>query len=407
MIVYPQVASGGYGEPFQLEATGMPLRPVLADVDQNGRTDLLVLSGLGDRINLWRAATNGRLAGARSYETGLPVSSWIGGGDFDRDGDPDVVVGGNDSSRVVFLSASTDGTLVAAHTVEMDRAVFNVETADLDADGRMDVVVPVAGGVKILRNRGDIGEFDFEVLPGSGGTVFGSGIGLFGVAVADLDRDGSYDLSIVDYQAGNLQLLRGMKDPFAFEPARVVPVGGGPIDIAAADFDADGLLDLAVSRSTRADIALFRNTGAGEVEPFLNIPVGRAPNYLLTADFNRDRRADLVVSNGNDSTISVLFAHTGGFSNNTYPAGLAPTALLARDLTNDGIDDILVASLTGGDFRVLVGDGRGNFPSLYPFPGTYGASGAVLQDVDLDQRPDLLISSLLTARVSLVKNVSR
>ena len=106
-------------------------------------------------------------------------------------------------------------------------------------------------------------------------------------------------------------------------------------------------------------------------------------------------------------TVSVLFGGATGFSGSDYPAGRAPTALLAEDLTGDGRDDILVASLESGDFRVLVGDGSGSFPLLPSFPGTLGASDAVLQDMTGDGLPELLISSLVTDRVSLVRNIQQ
>jgi hypothetical protein len=75
-------------------------------------------------------------------------------------------------------------------------------------------------------------------------------------------------------------------------------------------------------------------------------------------------------------------------------------------MTQDGNADILVASLQSGDFRVMVGDGAGGFPLLPSFPGTLGASDAVLQDMDGDGRPDLMLASLITNRVSMIKNIS-
>ena len=136
------------------------------------------------------------------------------------------------------------------------------------------------------------------------------------------------------------------------------------------------------------------------------MPVGQSPKYLVTSDFNTDGRADLVVSNAVSGSVSVLFGTTNGFAGSDFAAGLSPTALLARDLTGDGVEDILVASLESGDFRVLVGDGQGGFPLLPTFPGTLGASDAVLQDMTGDGLPDLVVSSLVTDRVSLVRNAS-
>jgi hypothetical protein len=151
---------------------------------------------------------------------------------------------------------------------------------------------------------------------------------------------------------------------------------------------------------------VLRNDGGLAFSQFLTVPVGDSPNYLITADFNVDGRADLVVSNADSGSVSVLFGLPTGFSGQSYPAGSMPTALLAEDMTNDGRPDILVASLAGGDFRVMVGDGKGGFPQLSSFPGTWGASNAVLQDMDADGRRDLVISSLITHRVSLVRNIT-
>ena len=137
------------------------------------------------------------------------------------------------------------------------------------------------------------------------------------------------------------------------------------------------------------------------------MPVGLSPNYLITSDFNRDGQADLVVSNASSGTVSVLFGGESSFTATDYQAGSSPTALLADDLTGDGIEDILVASLQSGDFRVLVGDGDGGFPLLPRFPGTLGASDAVLQDMTGDGLPELLISSLVTDRVSVVRNIQQ
>lgn len=81
MVVVPQLPGGGLGEPFQLDATGLPLRPFVGDFDRNGQNDLFALSGLGDRVNLWLSRNNGDLSGARNYDAQLPTAPWIAGGE--------------------------------------------------------------------------------------------------------------------------------------------------------------------------------------------------------------------------------------------------------------------------------------------------------------------------------------
>ena len=229
----------------------------------------------------------------------------------------------------------------------------------------------------------------------------------FGIAIGDFDRDADIDIAVCDFVGGGVHLVPGTSVPFTFDPEVIINVGGGPIDIVAADFTGDGRLDCAVSRTNQSDIAILRNDGNNQYVESLAVPVGQSPNYLVTADFNNDGRADLVVSNATSGTVSVLFGTANGFSGNDYLACAAPTALMARDLTGDGQMDILVASLISGDFRILVGDGQGGFPLLPSFPGTLGASDAVLQDMTGDGQPELMISSLITDRISMVRNISQ
>jgi len=393
---------GGVEQPMVLDSTGLPLRPFIGDFDQNGRNDVFALSGLGNRVNLWLARDSGTLAGARSYTSTLPTAAWLEGADFDGDGDFEVVTGSNNDSNLAFLGG--DGRLDLELTFDIGFGVHQLQAADLDFDGLKDLVVGVAGGIKILRNTSTPGNYSFDLLPVTPTTI-ASGNYPFGIEVVDFDRDGDLDVVVCDYTGGGVHLVPGTATPFAFEPEVIVNVGGGPVDVVAADFTGDGLQDLAVSRANQSDISILRNEGGTAFVEVLAVPVGVSPNYLVTSDFNRDGRADLVVSNATSGTVTVLFGSDNGFVGSDYAAGAAPTALMAQDLTGDGIEDILVASLQSGDFRVLVGDGNGSFPELPSFPGTLGASDAVLQDMTGDGLPELLISSLVTDRVSLVRNI--
>ncbi|MBL8753003.1 MAG: VCBS repeat-containing protein [Planctomycetes bacterium] len=404
MCVAPQVAAGGVGPQFQLDSSGLPLRPFVGDFDGNGKQDLFALSGGGDRINLWLAKGDGELAGARNFASGLPGAAWAEGGDFDGDGAQEVVTGSFADPRLSILAGGATSLEVQA-TVDVGLPVFQIEAGDIDGDGKTDLVVSVPGGIKVLRNTSSVGVYSFEVLPGTPATI-ASGDFPFGIAMADFDRDADMDIAVCDYLGGSLHLIPGTSVPFTFGPETVLALGGGPIDVVAADFTGDGRQDLAVSRASQSDIVVLRNLGAG-FEQFLSVPVGQSPNYLVTADFNRDGRADLVVSNATSGTVSVLFGNAEGFTGQDYPAGATPTALLARDLSNDGVPDILVASLQSGDFRIMVGDGKGSFPLLPTFPGTLGASDAVLQDLTGDGRPELVITSLITDRVSVVRNITQ
>ncbi|MFN9946979.1 MAG: FG-GAP repeat domain-containing protein [Planctomycetota bacterium] len=404
ICVAPQLPQGGVGPQFQLDTSGLPLRPFVGDLDGAGNKALFALSGGGNRVNLWRQKAGNVLAGARNHATGRAGADWIAGGDFDADGDAEMLVGNEGDNELKILGPEGAGALAVAATVPIGAGAPPIEAVDLDGHGRLDVVCAVAGGLRLLRNDSTAGAYAFTLV---GGALpeFGAGAFPFGIEAADVDGTPGIDLVATDFAGGNLMLLPGAGTPFAFGPMQTIAVGGSPVDVVARDFNGDGAVDLAVSRNAAANILVLSRQG-GVWQPLFDIAVGNQPNYLVSADFNRDNRADLVVSNATSNAVSVLFGSATGFTRQDYAAGSAPTALLARDLTQDGNPDILVASLQSGDFRVMVGDGAGSFPLLPQFPGTLGACDAVLQDMDGDGRPDLMLASLITNRVSLVKNIS-
>lgn len=414
IAIFPGQPGGGLRDEIQMDAYGEPFRPAVADVDLDGRPDLLVLSGQADRLSLYLGRDGGGLHGARNYATGLvsPLLT-VAAEDFDGDGAGDVVVGSPGTTTLSFLSTFEDPVtgdvgLVQTSVLNLFRSIRNAISADLNGDGKMDLIVAVEGGVNLLRNVSTPGNVAFEILPIDPAQVVAPGSGPFEVTVEDMDGDRLADLVIVDWSSEKVFLLRATSTDFTYQPLPLtVNVSGGPIGVTAADFDGDGIPDLAVSRNQFSMISIYRNDGSGQLTHAIDLPVGLAPNYLRGADFNRDGRTDLVVSNGGNQSVSVLFAQAGmSFSLVSFPAGHTPTALLVRDLNDDGYTDILVASLVGADFRILLGDGRGGFPNLFPFAGARGVVSAAMADMNRDGLPDLLLASLITTRVSLYENLS-
>ena len=397
--------------PIEMPLGGSALTPIVADLDDDGRVDLIVPSYGADGVNLFRGKAGGLRGGRFHRVPGIPAPSLVHSGDFDGDGRSEVVVAGFSGSVVTLATARTLGDgevyLEELAAIDLGRDVQNVHAQDLDGDGLVDLVVPVAGGIKLLANRSSGGRLALEAIPPAPAEVLAPGRGPFEIVVGDVDGDRLRDIVVADHVDGLVRVLRGTNQRFVFLDPVDTPLAGRPFGLAIGDFDGDGILEVATSRLTQGTVTILEMSPSGLVAS-VDIPVGPGPNYLRTADFNADGRHDLVVSDGAGSSISVLLSLGGNaFNITSIGTGEWPTALLATDLNGDGFDDILVASLRGADCRVVLGDGRGGFAAPIAFPGINEAIAATLADLDGDGLRDLILGSFESRAIATFMNVSR
>jgi hypothetical protein len=121
---------------------------------------------------------------------------------------------------------------------------FSIAAADLNGDGKPDLVVTdfcsdsncMSGGVSVLLNKGR-GTFQAPVVYVSGG------FGARSVAIADVNSDGKPDLVVAG--GGAVGVLLGNGDG-TFQPVTTYSTDGGPYSVAVADVNGDGKLDVVV-----------------------------------------------------------------------------------------------------------------------------------------------------------------
>ncbi len=193
-------------------------------------------------------------------------------GDFDSDGQPDVLFASVPNRNLALAFGNGDGTLRGAALFPLPGAPEDTTVGDFDLDGRLDVAVATSNASAphaVIVLRGD----------GAGG--FGGTISLpFSLAPVQIeaghfDDDGRLDLAIGagrdEAAKAFVELGRG-DGTFALASTVGVALLGWPVSMAIDDLDADGALDLAVGRNRPgcSDLLLVRGDGAGSFFPSQN-----------------------------------------------------------------------------------------------------------------------------------------
>ena len=273
---------------------------------------------------------------------------------------------------------------------------MDVELADLDDDGTLDVVLAMEGAQNVVLYNDGTGVFEAEVLP----EVPGLPAPFIGgdtedVAVLDVEGDGDLDLLFVGEDLGGVDELYLREDgewiPF-FEGLPVPHITNG---LDAADLDGDGLPEVVLAN--RGANAVWTATGSGG---FIDVTESWLPEI---DDVSQD--AELVDIDG-DGQLDLLFANEQGDNRLLYRRGSRfeeaefPTAPLeetreidAGDLDGDGDIDVVLANVGWAQGpsqdRLLLAEGDGFVQSRLP-RDRYETLDIDLVDVDLDGDLDMV-----------------
>ncbi|MFT3823436.1 MAG: FG-GAP-like repeat-containing protein [Chitinophagaceae bacterium] len=311
--IYSNTDAGGHDFSFGYRQdlatlSGTPVKVAAGDLDADGKPDLVVISNGSSisSVTIFRniTATGGAVSFAAPFEItagAMPVNVTIA--DINGDGKPDVIVANKDGGTVsVFKNTGTPGSinLLPVGEFAVGASPVGLATGDLNGDNLPDIAVTNQQGntVSVLKNTGTGGSITFAAP-----AMFSTGNTPGKVALVDIDRDGKQDLVVVNTNGQSFSVLRNIAlgGNIAFDGKVDMPTGHAPVDFAVADLDGDNAPDITVAEQAGAQIyvGIFRNVSSGTTVNFSSITeynfAGLATN-IVACDFGGDGKPDIAIS---------------------------------------------------------------------------------------------------------------
>jgi phosphodiesterase/alkaline phosphatase D-like protein len=528
------ITSSSFGTKTDLTTGTTPTGIAAEDLDGDSKPDIVVTNfdngGNGTTISILR---NTSTSGAISFATKVDFTTGSGPdnvaiGDIDNDGKPDIaVINATAVTFSVLRNLSTSGTITtSSFASKVDFTIgtgpFSIALADLDGDGRPDVVATngISASVSILRNAGVTGSITSSSL--SSKVDFTTGGSPYGLAIGDIDGDGKPDLITANAGSGTISVLRnamtagtgsaptvttsaatgissssatlngsvnpngssttayfewGTSSTLATSSAtssqsigsgsssvsvtanlsglsasttyyyRVVgqnsvgtqrgsilnftttattgvsfaskvdfTTGNAPAQVAIGDLDGDGKPDVAVVNENATSMSIFRNispSGGLSLDTKVDFTTGSTPTDIIIGDLDGDGKSDVVVTNWNSGTISV-FRNTGASGLIAFAAkvdfttGNSPNKIVIGDMDGDGKLDLAITNSNGNSvsiFRNTSTSGTISLAARVDLATGGFPIGIAVGDLDGDGKPDLLVANN-NSGISVIRNTS-
>ena len=270
-------------------------------------------------------------------------------GDYDNDSDLDILLTGSDASNneAVIMYRNTGGSFSEITDIPFPGVESSsIATGDYDNDGDLDILYTGYSSngsiAKVYKNtKGDFNEDTDISLP----DVYCSS-----VAFGDYDNDGDLDILIAG-RSNNVQIsqiYKNTKGRFSEDTSITLP-GVYHSSVAFGDYDNDGDLDILIAGDTGSDkiTKVYRNSAGIFSEDTNSSLTGVCRGSVSFGDFDNDGDLDILICGSSDNGyIAKVYRNIDHFFYEVTDisiSGVFRGASIFGDYDNDGDLDILIA----------------------------------------------------------------
>ncbi len=293
-------------------------------------------------------------------------SRWVVAGDVNGDGKVDLITanyGSGNHSLTVLTNDGTGGFSRASSPV-LSSAPYAVAAADVNGDGKLDLITANADGTMTVLTNNGVGAFAIASSANLNGnprsiTVFTNVDGNLNVVTAN--------------QYNNTLSVMTNNGHGTFALATLVTGANQPLMVSAVDVNGDAKIDLICANYGNNTLSVWTNDGSGGFAFSSSPAAGSLPFFVTTADVNGDNKQDLISANLGDNTLTVLTNNGKGFFATavSLPVGSNPWSVGAADLNGDGKPDLFSANAGNSTITILT--------NATPFPDfLHGATATAI-----------------------------
>mgnify|MGYP000336023641 CR=1 FL=1 len=264
-----------FESPIIIDGDGYESCVQLQDINGDGKLDIVTTRGTYDQLGVYVNTSDGNSV---SFADKVIISNVLANGrpdfaDLNGDGMIDMVTTSYSSSsysnREVFVYSnnSAEGNIEfnlevtilsggehADWPTDYNWSSSNPTLADIDGDGRLDIIVANGtcggcspSGISILRNTSTDSELGFE-YEYSDFYQYESNSLPVGISISDLNGDGKPDLLTNDWMGGiSIMVNSSTEGNISLEEQMQIGVGGFPLSIATADLNMDSTPEIVVA----------------------------------------------------------------------------------------------------------------------------------------------------------------
>lgn len=319
--VSPGASAPSFGIPNDVSVSLYATNFSAVDLNTDNKPDLIYNEGTSGASIYFKMNTTSPGAGSVSFgsesfiSAANPIAKFCFG-DFNMDGKQDLAYADNVDSKVYIMfnttSPGASSPSFSAASFYSASSVIEMQSADMNFDGKPDILLISGGNVSVITNT---------IAPGgltpSFGTIqnFSAGSSISALTTADFNGDCKPDVAACNLFDSTITVIFNTttagSSTVSFSSGTQFSTGAYPYAITNTDYNGDGIIDIVCCNKNSGTNSVFINTitpGATvpSFAPKIDLTAWVGTKLIMTGDMNMDGKQDVISTNDVEDKYSVF-----------------------------------------------------------------------------------------------------